>query len=215
MECLQAEGRKFEFPRANYELFRIENGAGGRVDHPSCERERKLVMQTYRVWLTPVIGVSLLTMTLGTNPVGAQEFSASNRVLKKTYLKTRADEISLSTIAFENIFTPTSITCPRTAGTCTVRIEVSVVMSPTDDSYEGVWLRAVVGGVIAPILAAPGEVSFYEHYVGPTGHPYTFSWISTGFVPGSRTISVQAAKGYLVNDVTVRARTLTVEVYTP
>jgi hypothetical protein len=57
--------------------------------------------------------------------------------------------------------------------------------------------KHAIGGVIAPILAAPGEVSFYEHYVGPTAHPYTFTWTSTGFAPGSRTISVQIAKGYL------------------
>jgi hypothetical protein len=172
-------------------------------------------MQTYRVWLTPVIGVFLLTMALGTNPVGAQELSASNRVLKKTYLKTRADDLSLvSTTSFKNIFTPASITCPARSGTCTVRIEVSVVMSPID-SYEGVWLRAVVGGIFAPILAAPGEVPFSEHYVGPTAHPYTFSWISTGLAPGSHTISVQALRGYLASEVTVRARTLTVDVYMP
>jgi hypothetical protein len=98
-------------------------------------------MQTSHVWRTRVIGVFLLTMTLGTNPVGAQEFSASNRVRKKTYLKTRTDDLSLvSTTSFKNIFTPTSITCPGRSGTCTVRIEVSVVMSPID-SYEGVWLR--------------------------------------------------------------------------
>jgi hypothetical protein len=173
-------------------------------------------MQTAHVWRTRVIGVFLLTMTLGTNPVGAPELSAPNRVLKKTYLKTRADDLSLSTIAFENIFTPTSITCPRTSGTCTVRIEVSVVMSPTD-SYEGVWLRAVVGGIIAPILAAPGAVSFYEHYVGPTAHPYTFSWISTGFGPGSRNrcCFLRQRYGTCVTPVILNTRTFSHSAGTP
>jgi hypothetical protein len=69
----------------------------------------------------------LAVLAGGASFVAAQEVSLSNLALKNTYLKTRSDKLELSTSAsWTSIFSPTTITCPGTSGTCTARIELSV-----------------------------------------------------------------------------------------
>ena len=150
----------------------------------------------------------------GASLVAGQEVSLPNLALKKTYLKTRSEQLELSHLSWKSIFSPTTITCPGTSGTCTARIEVSVQFaSGTSANLDNiVRCRVIRGGIIAPTVALPREVRFNVRSDG------TFSWIARGLPLGSSTINVQCQLDGSPNDgfpIWATERTLTIDVYKP
>ncbi len=168
-------------------------------------------MRKSRVWVKTAL-CALAVVVGGASLVAAQEVALSNLALKKTYLKVRSESLKLLT-SRTNIFSPTTITCPGTSGTCAARIGVSVEATDLDavagDPDTNFECRVIRGGIIAPILALPGDIRFN---VIPDG---TFTWIAPGLPLGSTTINVQCKLLSFLDDIEVRQRTLTIDVYKP
>jgi hypothetical protein len=177
-----------------------------------------------RAWLIPALSVLLVATMAVPERLQAQELSFPNRVLKNTYMKARSDELPLAK-SYKSVFSPTSIVCPGSEGTCTARIEVSsswwAVFNPGINF--GTRWRVVRFGAVLPIVASPGSI-FIEADKS-LGHPVaSFSWVLWGLEPGTHTIGVQAETFTLgpiepgdddgAGAVVLR-RTLTITVYKP
>ncbi len=167
-------------------------------------------MRKCRVWVKTALG-ALAVVVGGASLVAAQEVSLSNLALKKTYLKTRSDLLELST-SWKSVFSSTAITCPGTSGTCTARIDVSVQFGTTanvglDDFLFCRVIRS--GGVIAPIVALPGDVRFNVSSNG------AFQWVFTAVPLGTNAITVQCSLGDHASFPAIFAvkRILTIDVY--
>ncbi len=152
----------------------------------------------------------------GASLAAAQEVSLSNLALKNTYLKTRSDTLGLSwQTPWTNIFSPTTIRCPGTSGTCTARIEVSVVFKlfHHDDFPTLVPCRVVRGRINAPTVALPADVGLLLTQTLVDG---TFTWIAPGLPVGSTAFSVQCRLiAQPAQPITAVQRTLTIDVYKP
>jgi hypothetical protein len=157
---------------------------------------------------------------------GAAEVSVPNLALKKTYLKSaqEADAVSLS--GAKLVFSPTSVMCPGSEGSCTARITLSVELFTFDPPNGGEPGRVVChvarSGVILPTQPVfPGLVA---HYFGDASGDFqanvlTFSWVARNLPLGATTFNVICATVVsptsVGGPVTAGARTLTIDVYKP
>lgn len=166
-------------------------------------------MRKCRVWVKTAL-CALAVVVGGAGLLAAQEVTLSNLALKNTYLKGRSEFLELST-SWKHIFSPTTITCPGTSGTCTARVEVSVhfVAGTSADRDDVVNCRVMRGGIIAT-AALPGEVSFFVASDG------AFTWIARGLPLGPSTLSAQCKlQSPPVTFIWAAQRTLTLDVYKP
>jgi hypothetical protein len=134
--------------------------------------------------------------------------------LLTTSIKTDDSWLSIPLGSTTNAFTPTSVSCPLTQGSCTIRVEVSTVLNLqgqavivmgvlVDGSPTGV---SPAGTVFADLVALEGE-----QRVGAR----TFSWMKNGVLPGIHTVQVtfSTAFGDPSGNQLAQARTLTIQVY--
>ncbi len=181
-------------------------------------------MRKCRVWVKTALG-ALAVVAGGASLAGAEEVSLSNLLLQKTYLKTNNDGFTFQTESnvaitgdplWNDLFTPTSITCPgRSGSTCTARIKVSAIF---EQGGSGASVQCRVRHSVAllgkPVLALPGDVYFpdlNESFIFRQNG--TFSWVARGLPVGSTTFRVECR----VSDdfYTVMQRTLKIDIYKP
>ncbi len=175
-------------------------------------------MRKYRVWVKTALG-ALALVAGGASLAGAEEVSLSNLLPQKTYLKTNNDTLTIipSDPLWNDIFTPTSITCPGRSGTtCTARIEVSAVFEPNPS--QGAFVQCRVHYPVAllgkPVLALPGDVYFPDvGYAEIKRQNGTFSWVARGLPVGSTTFQVECRNSH--SSYAVLKRTMTIDVYKP
>ncbi len=177
--------------------------------------------------LTPhllVFGALVLLLALGSpvvhsdgagqgqssDPGLAAEGSASNLKLIKSWIKTRDESISLTTAPVD-AFSPTSVACPGSAPSCTLRIEVSSQFGGVD-AGTGAYASVTVNGSGAGVEPNP-TVSLSNN---PTGvyYPATMSWMVEGIAAGTNP-SVAVKFGVGAGNATAAYRTLTIGVYKP
>ncbi len=136
----------------------------------------------------------------------AEEGSASNLKLIKTWIKTRDDTVVLGTTPVD-IFTPTTVTCPGSAPSCTLRIEVSstLFLANQNPMYFTV--------VVARSTVKPSSlVTVADHY----DISATMSWMVQGITAGTSPIVSVRASTLLESGLReVHLRTLTIGVYKP
>ena len=180
-------------------------------------------MRRSRVRVTALAALAVVAAS-GARPIGAAEVFFPDLVLKKTYVKTATENDSLflfhNQFVWKSIFTPTPITCPGPSGTCTARVEVSTHFFTNrglgGDGEKLVKCRVLRSGTsIAPLLALPGSVVVASlgdlHY----DEVATFSWVFRNLPVGAYGIYVQCMVTLADADVSVEARSLTIDVYKP
>jgi hypothetical protein len=174
--------------------------------NPSLGKERTMntVFHRLRSWIV-LLGISSTVLPAAG---GAQELPvAANLTIKKVYLKANiGDSFSGFGDTFENVFGPTTITCPG-GGTCTVRVQISAYAGGID-AGEYMYSQVLLDGFpMQPGTVLWGSETFL--------HTATFTWILADVSAGTHTVetqfSVQPAGAY----AWIAHRTLSIEVLKP
>jgi hypothetical protein len=180
-------------------------------------------MRKHGLCVTVAFGAWVVAAPHAASLAGAAEVSLSDLVLKKTYLKAAPDADAVGLSGWRNVFSPTSITCPGTDGTCTARITLSVDLSTFDKGEAGrVVCRVIRISLVFP--NPPPLPGLIAHHFGDDSGRFqanvlTVSWIARSLPIGAHAFSVQCATvvspDSVGGPVRAGARTLTVDVYKP
>jgi hypothetical protein len=157
-----------------------------------------------------VLGLSCLLAPRLSGQFGGLFLSyAPNLSLKQTHLGTLRSSLRLNNL-YKNVFPSTVVSCPG-AGTCTIRAEVSALLSAID-ANEGVYAQVLVDGD----QMSPGQVLIALDRNGNN----SFSWMLPGVPSGLHTVDVQFLAYRDSRDpgersVVVFDRVLKIDVYRP
>jgi len=161
---------------------------------------------------TGIALVLWLSVGPNTGSTYAAEVSATNLALQKTTLKTVDTSLGLSTTP-ANAFSQSTINCPGTSGTCTVRVEVSSQFSDLTTG-DVVVIGISVDGLQSGVKPSPTVTVHDTTSTGSAAGVRTFSWMKKGLGLGSHTVNaaffVTPSNNAFAN---AGYRTLTLQVY--
>lgn len=141
----------------------------------------------FKVISAAVIGLAVWSHALvGIGEVYAEEVSAQNLRLEKTFIKTENTGLILSTSPVAG-FTQTTVNCPE-RGTCTIRVELSTQFSGIQNPNVAAVTLLIDGAQtdVQPFAA----VGLDSTSIGGGSNARTFSWMKTGLPRGPHTIDV-------------------------